>query len=96
MFVYRPALLLPAPPMDVAYTLLITGLAMFAACSATIGYLVGPAGPLLRVLLLVDATLFFLPGTASDAAAFFLLAVLVAVRVVRKRRGALSAVKETT
>jgi TRAP transporter 4TM/12TM fusion protein len=88
MFVYRPALLLPAPPMEVAYALAVTLLAMVSACGATIGYLAGPTGWAGRAWLLATATLFFIPGPVYDAGALLMLAGFVAVQFVRRRRAA--------
>jgi TRAP transporter 4TM/12TM fusion protein len=92
MFVYRPTLLLPAPLAESGYALLMTALAMFAACSATIGYLAGPAPAWVRALLLVDATLFFIPGVQTDATAAVLLVILVAIQTVRGRHAGSAAV----
>lgn len=91
MFVYRPGLLLPAPLVETLYALVITTLAILAACAGMIGYLVGPATWWMRPLLLVDATLFFIPSPIADAAATILLVVLVAMQVVRQRRAKASA-----
>jgi len=88
MFIYRPALLLPAPPLEVFYALLITTLAVFAMCGAMIGYLLGPAGGWMRLLLFIDGLLFFLPSVVFDIAAGVLLAAIVAAQLLRRRRGA--------
>jgi len=88
MFVYRPALLLPAPPAEVFYALLITMLAVIAMCGAMIGYLLGPASPWLRVLLFIDGLLFFIPNVVFDIAAGVLLAAIVAMQLLRRRRDA--------
>jgi TRAP-type uncharacterized transport system fused permease subunit len=90
MFVYRPALLLPAPIGEVAYALLITALAVVAMCGAMIGYLGGKAGWLMRAALFVDALLFYLPGIIYDASAAVLLALIIAVQVMRQKRASLA------
>jgi TRAP-type uncharacterized transport system fused permease subunit len=94
MFVYRPALLLPAPPLEVAYALAITLLAMVSACGATIGYLAGTVSWAGRAWLLACATLFFIPGPVYDAGALLMLVGFVALQIVRGRRA--SAATERT
>lgn len=86
MFVYRPALMLPAPAVDVAYAIAVTALAVVAACAGMIGYLAGRVGPWLRVLLLIDATLFFIPIVILDVLATALFVGIVATQLSRRPR----------
>ncbi len=86
MFVYRPALLLPAPPLEAVYALLMTVLAVFSMCAAMIGYLAGSVGPWVRVLLFAGGLMFFVPVVIFDVAAGVLLAAIVAAQLLRRRR----------
>lgn len=86
MFVYRPALLLPAPVSDAAYALVVTLLAVVAACGAMIGYLAGPLNWPGRAWLLACATLFFTPGPLYDGSALLMLVSIIAIQAMRRRR----------
>jgi len=91
MFVYRPALLLPAPLMETGYALAVTVLAMVAACGGMVGYLAGPLGWAGRVWLLACATLFFIPGPVYDSLALLMLVGFIGMQTMRRRRQGLTA-----
>ena len=88
MLVYRPALLLPAPPLDVAYALVATFLAMLAACAGMIGYLGGAAAWPVRIVLFMAALLFFIPGWTSEGLGATLLIAAYAFQRLAARRQA--------
>ena len=92
MFVYRPALLLPAPLADATYAIVVTVLAIVAACGAMIGYLAGPLSWPGRAWLLACATLFFIPGPVYDASALLMLVSAITVQKLRRRRNRSQAV----
>lgn len=88
MLVYRPGLVLQGDATAIAYDAAMTLLAVVAMCSATIGYLAGRAGPLVRLALLATGALFFVPGPVYDATAALMLAAIVAWQIAARRRAA--------
>jgi TRAP transporter 4TM/12TM fusion protein len=85
MLVYRPGLLLQGGVATIGYDVLVTMIAIVAMCAATIGYIAGPAAPVVRLVLLVAGGLFFVPGLAFDASGTVLLAAVIAWQLARRR-----------
>lgn len=81
MMVYRPALLLDGTLGQIAYATVMTVAALFCFASATIGYLARPISGWVRLALIVNASLFFIPGLIFDLGA---CALLIALAVVTK------------
>jgi len=87
MMVYRPALLLDGSAGQVVYASIMTYLALFCFASATIGFLVTRASRLVRFMLVINALLYFAPGSMYDAAACGMLLLLVVIQIKKRKHG---------
>ncbi len=85
MLVYRPGLLWQGAWPAIAYDAIVTGIAILSMCAATIGYLDGRLNVILRLVLLVSAALFFIPGAVFDAGGALLLVAVLTVQHVARR-----------
>lgn len=86
LLVYHPELILIGDPIHIA-TASVTGfVGTIALAAATIGWLVGPAGWVLRLLLAGAAIALIWPGLESDVLGLVILASCFALQVLRKRR----------
>jgi TRAP transporter 4TM/12TM fusion protein len=73
MFVYAPALLLQGSLTAIVVTALASALGVVALAAGIGGWLVGPAPPLDRALLLLAGALLVVPGYTTDAVGLGLL-----------------------
>lgn len=79
MMVYRPALLLNGSLGQIIYATVITLAALFCFASATVGFLSTRSGVWMRLALVANAFLFFMPGLLYDLSGCVLLAALVLI-----------------
>jgi TRAP transporter 4TM/12TM fusion protein len=66
MFVYRPSLMLDGPWYMIAYDLTISMIAIYALTAGLLGYCLGRASAVIRVVLIALAFLLFYPETWAD------------------------------
>lgn len=86
MMVYRPALLLDGSLGQIVYATGMTTAALFCFASATVGYLIAPLGVWMRLALVANASLFFMPGLVYDlSAGIVLIGLTVVMKVVAHR-----------
>ena len=62
LFLFAPSLILQGSVLQVAWALVSAVIGIFAVTAGIVGYLRGPAGPLLRILLLVGGILSIVPA----------------------------------
>lgn len=62
LFLFAPALILEGSPVQIVLALASAGIGIFAVTAGMVGYLRAPAGPLLRVALVVGGILTLLPA----------------------------------
>ncbi|MEZ5787069.1 MAG: TRAP transporter fused permease subunit [Xanthobacteraceae bacterium] len=79
LFLFAPSLILQGTVLQVAWALVSAVIGIFAVTAGIVGYLRGPAGPLLRVMLVVGGILSIVPARLfpgaiwTDAAGLALL-----------------------
>lgn len=88
LFVYRQELLLKGSVAEIAYHLVITGLAIGAISGASIGYLIGRLSWPIRVYLYATAAVLMYPVSWSDAVGTLMMIGFVALRLASGRNGA--------
>lgn len=86
LFVYGPELLLIGTPAEIVYAIVSTSVALAAFAAAAAGFLMARLDAASRIGLASGAALVALPGIATDAAGFAMLAVLAAIN--RRAAGA--------
>ena len=86
MFVYRPELLMVGSPIMILYNTSVTLLAIYAMTGALLGYYVGRAGPLLRVLLLVVAIVLYIPTVWADIIGIVAAVAIAGMQYFTKRK----------
>ncbi|MEZ5815851.1 MAG: TRAP transporter fused permease subunit [Hyphomicrobiaceae bacterium] len=75
MMIYRPAILMQGAWGDIAYHVAISWFAVAAICGASIGHLLGPVSPPLRIWLYLAGGLLFYPSPWADAVGVGMLLV---------------------
>jgi len=98
MFVYEPRLLLitkdwSADWMFVAWSAFSASVGVIALAGGLFGWLLAYANLWQRALLVVAALCLITPGLITDSIGFGLLAIVVAVQMLERRRAAESAVR---
>jgi len=73
MFVYAPALLLQAPPMEIVVTSVASAIGVVALAAGIGGYFARPASLIDRAMLLAAGVLLVVPGLVTDALGLGLL-----------------------
>jgi TRAP-type uncharacterized transport system fused permease subunit len=86
MFVYEPSLLLIGDWSTILLAVPTAILGVMCLASGLHGWLVGPAPPWQRVLLIVAALCLIKPGFETDLVGFGLLAVVALIQAVIGRR----------
>jgi len=75
LFVYGPALLLDAPPLDIALAAATALVGVTALAAAVVGHARAPLGGVRRIFAGAGALLLITPGVVTDAVGLFVLAL---------------------